>query len=128
MTKKTRSSPAEKTRAFATGFPQHPLQAAFVDAATKLRAADIAKGEAGNGPGQRKSKSDALAQARAEFKDAVEAIIFPPPDDRFYVIWFKTPDAEFLATYFSEAWHEKPGVYGDLPPQHWIAKSATDGS
>ena len=111
--KKSKKTPAETTRAFAKAFPPDPRQAEFLKAATALRAEELAGGTA---------TKEAMTGARAEFGATLQAIIYPPPDARFYLIWSASPIAKLLAGHVNNAWHQSSGEYGDRPPMHWHAK------
>ncbi len=114
---KPKKTVAEKTAAFAFSFPKHEHQDQLLASAIELRA--IALRQASDG-----STSDAAfeAEAKAEFKAALQATIFPPSESRFYCIWSRHPAAAYLAACVDEVWNSGRGKYGALPPQHWFAK------
>ncbi|MBA2125872.1 hypothetical protein DLM45_06500 [Hyphomicrobium methylovorum] len=113
--KKTKRTVAETTVAFASAFPRHPKQDELLASAIELRAAELAQA-----PGQTKPGSE--AKAKAEFKEALQATIYPPSERRFYCIWSRHPEAMRLAACINEVWLSRPGHYGAVPPQHWHAK------
>ncbi len=116
MTKRKKTV-AETTAAFATAFDKHEHQDALLASAIELRA--IALGHAADGP---TTKAALEAKAKAEFSAALQALIFPPSEQRFFCIWAHHPEAAYLAACIDEVWGSQPGKYGNLPPQHWHAK------
>lgn len=118
---------AETTSAFAAALPRHPLQDKLLAAAVALRTAELLDGVDGpteglKAEGRPTTKADAFQRAQAEFKAALQTIIYSPSEDRLYCMWADTADAAYLSLYLMEAWEREPGVYGKARPQNWIAK------
>ena len=114
--KKPRKTVAEKTAAFAFAFDKHPHQDELLASAIELRS--IALRQAANG-----STPQAFeAQAKAEFNEALQAIIYPPSEKQFYCLWARHLEAPYLAACIDEVWSSGGGRYGALPVQHWFAK------
>lgn len=116
--KKTKRTVAEKSVAYANAFPPHPHQQEFIDACVALRADNLA-GEA-EGP---VSGANALTMARAEFDAALNAVLYPPSERRFYIMWKSSPQARALVHYTQTVWSSAAGKYGDQQPMHYEAKS-----
>lgn len=124
--KTPRPNPADKLRLLAAAFPDGPDQAphretamAFVDDAVAIRAVmltveqgdPITETEAGY------RIEEAYAKARAEYADALQAVIFAGPEDRFYLVWTdEAPNG--LADHVDDAWRNARGKYGANPPIH----------
>lgn len=116
LPKRPKPTPAQTTRAFASAYPKHPQQDEFLEAAIALRADELV--QYATAP---TSRTEASAQAMAEFDAALQAVIYPPPDRRFLFIWNAGPEAKRLAHHVTTAWHQS-GEYGERRPQHWTSK------
>jgi ABC-type sugar transport system substrate-binding protein len=115
--KKPKRTVAGTTSAFAKAFAPHPLQSEFLEAAIARRAEALASSTA-----DPLATDDAMARAKADFSAALQALIYEPEEDRLYAIWANVTEAKVLAACVVEAWAENPGVYGQRPPQNWLAK------
>lgn len=116
-TLKPKTTIAAKSRSFEAAFPRHPSHDRLIANAMAKRADELRSEE-----GQL-SAEDAIERADREYEGAIQAVIFPPPDDAFYFIWRNVPSAANLAQHIRAAWEAAPpGTYGSNPPRNYIAK------
>jgi hypothetical protein len=106
MKKLKKTSVAAKTATYTKAFPPHPNQQEFLDACIALRAKDV----------------DSETTARTEFAAGLQAILFPPPEQRFYLMWSSDAFARLLIHYTQTAWSNAGAKYGDRHPMHYDAK------
>lgn len=117
--KRPKRSVSERTSALADAFPKHPNHDRFLDAVIAARAKDLVA----SCPAL--TEEQATATALAEFEAALDAVIYPPTERRFYFIWSSPAQARLLVHYTQAAWTEAPGEYGNHQPVHYDGKRPT---